>query len=99
MDGVSRIFLCFSKGNTGNINGSPLPDPEEDEIRKCRMLTRKNIGSLNDIKKFIFDLEFDLDILPNSIYSHHQTTIANYKGWFAGNYKHELKLIQAFLLH
>ena len=80
VNGVSRIFLCFSRGDTANIIINP--DSEDDEIQKCRMLTRKNFGFLVDIKNFIFDLEFDLDILPNSIYSHHRTTIANYKGWF-----------------
>lgn len=80
LNDVPRIFLCFSRGNTGNIGDFTTQSPEEQEIQTCRMLSRTNDGLLSDIELFNFDKEFVLDLLPNSIYTHHFATIANYKG-------------------
>ena len=82
MNNTSRILLCFSRGYTGFIDQSPTSSPNEDEISKCRMLSRKNIGFLGQIEMFKFDSEFELNVLPLSIYTHHHTKIANYKGKF-----------------
>ena len=49
VDRVPRIFLCFSKGNSGVISPDNIPD---DEIKKCRMMTRTNDGFLSDIRNF-----------------------------------------------
>ena len=49
MNGIPRILLCFSKGNSGVIG---IDVPSDDEIKKCRILTRSNIELLRDITNF-----------------------------------------------
>ena len=43
--------------------------------KKCRSLSRRNDGALNDIKDFIFAG------IPDSAHYHYQATLANYLGY------------------
>ena len=70
-------------------------------FRKCRFLTRRKEGSLSNIKNFVFDLEFEIDIVDDSMYDHYATTLANYQGfplilggtdWEDGRYSNNNKL-------
>ena len=67
IDSLPTILLCF----------------EENESRKCRSLTRRNDGALNDINDFAFDSEFQIDqiVIPDSTHDHNEATIANYQGF------------------
>ena len=49
-------MLCFSKGNSGIIGPDSISD---DEIRKCRLLTRRNLGFLNEIRNVKGVTEYD----------------------------------------
>jgi len=65
MNAVPSIFLCF----------------DQNARRKCRILIRKNGGSLGDINDFIFEEEFEIDSIPDTKYDHWLTSIANYQGY------------------
>ena len=64
LNGVPSIFVCF----------------DENEGKKCRILTRKNDSLLSDIEKFEFEEEFAVTSIPDSKELHRESTIANYKG-------------------
>ena len=66
IDSAPRILLCF----------------DDNERRKCRLLTRRNDGALSDINDFVFDSEFELDrvVIPDPEHDHYLATIANYQG-------------------
>ena len=66
VDSSSTILLCF-----GDFDKS-----------KCRSLTRRNGGALDDINDFNFDSEFEIDriAIPDSTHQHYGTTMANYQG-------------------
>ena len=53
-----------------------------DSSKKCRSLTRRNHGSLSDIKDFVFDAEFEVNNvdIPDSAHPHWLGRIANYLG-------------------
>ena len=67
IDSLSTILLCFNS----------------NDERKCRSLTRRKDGSLNDINDFAFDSEFQIDqiVIPDSTHDHNEATIANYQGF------------------
>jgi len=77
----------FAEGTCGTFMIGSLPTIllcfEWTEPRKCRSLTRKNDGTLSDIKSFVFDSKFEMDqiIIPDSTYDHYWATIANYQGF------------------
>ena len=81
IDERPRILLCFSRGINHIITIEPIVD---NEIKRCRMLTRKNHGMLDDIEVFNFETEFELNISTNSLYDHYLARIGNYRGtlWF-----------------
>ena len=62
------VLLCFSA---------------IDDSNRCRSLIRKNDVELSYANNFSFNNEFDLDTvdIPNSKYGHHNTKMANYKGY------------------
>ena len=78
---VPTLLLCF--------------DVEEE--RKCRSLTRRKDDVLSDAKYFIFDSEFQIDIIgiPDSTYDHYDATIANYQGFplILGGYNNKLEML------
>ena len=67
IDSSPTILLCF----------------DDFETRKCRSLTRRNDGALDDINDFVFDSEFEIDriIIPDSKHDHYWATMANYQGF------------------
>ena len=64
MNAVPSIFLCF----------------DWNEMRKCRILNRKNGGLVGDVNDFTFEEEFEIDSIPDTKYEHYLTKIANYQG-------------------
>ena len=77
----------FAAGTCGTFMIASLPTIllcfDYYEERKCRLLTRKNDGTLTDINDFAFDSEFQIDeiVIPDSTHDHYQATIANYQGF------------------
>ena len=67
IDSLPTILLCFN-------------DYEE---RKCRSLTRRKDGALNDINDFVFENEFEIgkNVIPDSTHDHEYATLANYEGF------------------
>ena len=52
------------------------------ERKKCRLLTRRNDGSLSDITNFVFETEFEVNMaVPISAHYRWLATIANYLGF------------------
>ena len=51
--------------------------------RKCRSLTRRNDGALDNISDFVFESEFGIDqiAIPDTKRDHYWATIANYQGY------------------
>ena len=67
---LPTIILCFYENDLW------------DSGKRCRSLTRRNDGPLNDIKDFVFETEFELDKvgIPDSAHYHYRATISNYLG-------------------
>ena len=67
IDSLPTILLCF----------------DWYEERKCRSLTKRNDGALDDISDFVFDSEFEIDriAIPDSTHQHYWATMANYQGF------------------
>ena len=68
IESLPTVLLCFNW---------------KDSTRKCRSLTRRNNGTLNDINNFVFDSEFQIDKIAilNSTHDHYLASIANYQGF------------------
>ena len=79
---LSTILLCF----------------DWNERSKCPSLTRRDDGTLTDIKDFAFDSEFQIDqiAIPDSTHDHLYVTIANYQGFpliLGGRYNNKLEML------
>ena len=82
INGLPTILLCF----------------DTNENRKCRSLTRRKDGVLNDIKDFDFDSEFQIDNIGilDPAHNHNLATIANYQGFpliLGGQFNDKLEML------
>ena len=84
---IGDIPFDFASGTCGTFTIGGLPTIllcfNQFEETKCRSLTRRNDGALNDIKDFAFDSEFQMDkiTIPDSTYVHYLARMANYQGF------------------
>ena len=87
MKRLGDLPFDFDLGTCGTFIINSLPTIllcfEWNDVRKCRLLTRRNDGALNDIKDFAFDSEFQLDkiVIQDTVHDHDYATIANYQGF------------------